>query len=213
VASLHILTGRALAWLYTKAWGRSGLHWFDHRIDFLRGPHFWYWQERGILGSQMIRSGDHVLDLCCGEGFYDLMYFSDRAKQIDALDMDSRAIKSAMAKNDRGNVHFYICDVVRDDFPSAKYDTVLCFSALQQLTEGQLHDLLPKIRGAMNPGGLFFGSVSVIPENKVLVDEEGIRSCLGFYFQSVELHSSPWPNGRIEWYFDCRNPLAAEIGQ
>jgi ubiquinone/menaquinone biosynthesis C-methylase UbiE len=208
MASIQIRGGRAVAWIYNKAWARYGLHWFDHRFDFLSGPQSWYWQERGVLGSQAIRPGDKVLDLCCGEGFYDLTYFSRRAGRIDALDIDSRAIQIASFRNHCPNVNFYLRDVVHDDFPDTNYDAVLCFSALQQLTETQLDDLLRKIPRILKPSGLFFGSVSVTPDNGVFVSEDRIRSPFSRYFQSIELNFSPWPNGRIEWYFRCQRPLS-----
>ena len=61
LAWLHISIGRVLAWVYAKAWRRYHLGWFDHRFDFLQGPEFWDWQERGILGTQAIPRGGEVL--------------------------------------------------------------------------------------------------------------------------------------------------------
>jgi hypothetical protein len=40
---------------------------------------------------------------------------------------------------------------------------ILCFSAPQQMSKAQLDTLLPKIN-ALKVGGIFFGSVSLIPE-------------------------------------------------
>jgi ubiquinone/menaquinone biosynthesis C-methylase UbiE len=180
------------------------LHWFDHRFDVLRGPEFWTWQERGVLGMQVIRAGAKVLDLCCGEGFYDRMYFAERASHIDALDMDGSAIDLAQALNRRRNLRFYKADVAQDEFPDSEYDTVLCFSALQQMSRAQLDVLLPKIRVALKAGGTFFGSVSLIPENVLLPTEDQVRPEFAAHFPRVELNCSTWPNGRIECYFRCQ---------
>jgi len=176
VASIHLAAGRIPAWIYRKVWGRAPLHWFDHRFDILRGPEFWTWQERGVLGMQVIPAGAKVLDLCCGEGFYDRMYFAERASSVDALDMDGSAIDLAQALNRRRNLRFYKADVAQDNFPDTEYDTILCFSALQQMSRAQLDTLLPKIRAAVKAGGSFFGSVSLIRENLLLRTEDQVRA-------------------------------------
>jgi SAM-dependent methyltransferase len=204
VGSLHIAFGRVLAWIYRKVWGPCGLHWFDHRFDLLRGPEFWIWQERGVLGMQVISPGAKILDLCCGEGFYDRMYFAERARQIDALDMDGNAIALARALNRQTNLRFFTADVVEESFPDNDYDVILCFSALQQLSRTQLDRLLPRIRTALKAGGIFFGSVSLTPENDLLRTEDQVRPEFAAYFHSVELNCSGWPNGRVECYFRCR---------
>jgi SAM-dependent methyltransferase len=205
LAWLHISIGRVLAWVYAKAWGRYHLGWFDHRFDFLQGPEFWYWQERGILGTQAIPRGGEVLDLCCGEGFYDRIYFSTRAEKIDALDRDPAAIREAMTGNTNPNVKFYVNDVARDPFPDSEYDVVLCFSALQQMDTSELDALLSKIQAVLKPTGIFFGSVSLIPQNLVLRREEDVNALLGQYFTSVRMNSSVWRGGRVECYFTCRS--------
>jgi ubiquinone/menaquinone biosynthesis C-methylase UbiE len=203
LASLQIAFGRVLAWIYRKVWGRCRLHWFDHRFDLLRGPEVWIWQERGVLGMRVISRGAKILDLCCGEGFYDRMYFAERADRVDALDIDASAIAMAQALNRQANLRFFTADVVEEKFPDNEYDVILCFSALQQMSRIQLETLLPKIRAALKRGGTFFGSVSLIPENGLLRTEDQVRPEFAAHFQSVELNCSPWPNGRIECYFRC----------
>ena len=204
VATLHIGIGKLLSRIYVKLWAQWDLHWFDHRFDLLRGPEFWIWQERGVLGIQEIFPGAKVLDLCCGEGFYDRFYFANRAGQIDALDIDRKAIGLAQALNRRRNLRFCVGDIVEKGFPDSDYDVILCFSALQQMSRIQLETLIPKIRKTLKANGVFFGSVSLIPENDLFKTEEQVRAELAGYFQSVELNSLPWPNGRVECYFRCK---------
>jgi cyclopropane fatty-acyl-phospholipid synthase-like methyltransferase len=153
---------------------------------------------------QVIRAGAKVLDLCCGEGFYDRMYFAERANRVGALDMDRNAIDLAQDLNRRRNLRFYKADVARDEFPDSEYDAILCFSALQQMSRGQLDTLLPKIRTALKAGGTFFGSVSLTPENVLLRTEDQVRPEFAKHFPRVELNCSPWPNGRVECYFECK---------
>lgn len=156
------------------------------------------------FGMQVIPVGAKVLDLCCGEGFYDRMYFAERASSVDALDMDGSAIDLAQTLNRRRNLRFYKADVAQDNFPDTEYDTILCFSALQQMSRAQLDVLLPKIRAAVKAGGSFFGSVSLISENILLRTEDEVGAEFAKHFPSVELNCSPWTNGRVECYFQCQ---------
>ena len=196
--------GRCLANTYAWIWGRCKLRWFDHRFDFLRGPGFWYWQERGILGRQSIAEGGMVLDLCCGDGLYDSVYFGDRAGTLHAVDREPEAIRTARKFYKKSNVEYFVNDVVRDPFPSTGYDTILCFSALQQIEREALRGLLLKIHQALNAGGVFFGSISVLSSSERFKNEYDVRLPLEHCFPSVKLFASKWPSGRTEWYFECR---------
>jgi 2-polyprenyl-3-methyl-5-hydroxy-6-metoxy-1,4-benzoquinol methylase len=53
---------------------------------------------------QVIPAGLKVLDLCCGEGFYDRMYSAEWANRVEALDMEGNAINLAQALNRRRNL-------------------------------------------------------------------------------------------------------------
>jgi hypothetical protein len=61
----------------------------------------------------------------------------------------------AKALSHRRNLRFYKADVAQDNFPDTKYDTILCFSALQQMSRAQLDTLLPKINLALRPNSYF----------------------------------------------------------
>jgi cyclopropane fatty-acyl-phospholipid synthase-like methyltransferase len=153
---------------------------------------------------QTIPAGAKVLDLCCGEGFYDRMYFAGRASRVDALDVDGNAIVLAQGLNRRRNLRFYKADVAQDEFPGSEYDMILCFSALQQMSRIQLDTLLPKVRAALKAGGgTFFGSVLLVPENPLLRTEDQVGPEFAAHFPRVELNCSAWPNSRVECYFRC----------
>jgi hypothetical protein len=76
-------------------------------------------------------------------------------------------------------------------FPDTEYDAVLCFSALQLMSRIQLETLLPRIREALRVSGVFFGSVSLIPENTLMHTDDQVRAEPAPYFQSIELNCSP----------------------
>ena len=84
VSGFLIWINKVVAHRYVRLWSGLGKPWFDHRFDYLRGPEYIWWQERGVLGNFSIPEGSSILDLCCGDGFYDKHYFSRRAARIDA---------------------------------------------------------------------------------------------------------------------------------
>jgi len=109
--------GSIIGILYTKSWGFLNISWFNHLFDHLCGPSNWHWYERGILGYRIIRPGDIVLDLCCGDGIYSGLFYSQRAKFVDAIDRDDRALSYARRRYQRDNVQFNKMDVINEDFP------------------------------------------------------------------------------------------------
>lgn len=194
-----IRLGAAVALVYTKVWARQRLHWFDHDFDYLRGPSSWYWQERGVLGVGAIAAGAKVLDIGCGDGFYDINYFATRAAHIDALDRDIRALPRTQHRK----IHFSACNIVSDPFPGSQYDVIVCFSVLQQMNEAELSNILPKLRSALKQDGVFFGSVSIMAENAIMRSQSDVNDWLASAFRVTELHCSQWPGDRVECYFRC----------
>ena len=55
---------------------------------------------RGFFGSEVVRDGDEVLDIGCGDGFFSMRFFSERASHVDAIDTDAEAICVAHAGDD-----------------------------------------------------------------------------------------------------------------
>ncbi|MGB6785765.1 MAG: hypothetical protein WBE60_07795 [Nitrosotalea sp.] len=56
------------------------------------------WLNRGFYSRQAIRKGDIVMDIGCGNGFFDYFLFSDIASSIDAIDANEDALRIAKKK-------------------------------------------------------------------------------------------------------------------
>ena len=195
-AEVHIAVGRALAWTYEKVWSLRKLRYFDHRFDYLRGPHYVNWQERGILGAQAIPQRGKVLDLCCGDGFYTKNYYAPRASHVDGIDLDDSAIGMAKRRNGARNAAFFVGDVTCMGFPGRNYDVVLFFSALHFISEERRTALLSKIVASLKPDGVLVGSATL--------PRESLQALLTLHFKQVHLWEYDWGKGRIESYFECR---------
>src|SRR4051794_29555537 len=82
---------------------------FDHRID--RGR--WsdtgnsYWLDRGVLNRIVMKRGCRVVDVGCGDGFYDKHFYASVASHIDAFDVDETAIAHARAHSAAANIAYH----------------------------------------------------------------------------------------------------------
>lgn len=209
--------GKFVGWLYSRLWPILGVSWFDHRFDYLLGPGYWYWSERGVLGAQAIQEGDSVLDLCCGDGLFSALFYGVKAGHVDAVDRDARAIALARRRYARSKISYSVADAVVDEFPGSGYNVVFLFSAIEHFSAEAGARLLQKIGNSLCvKGGVLLGSTPLVTtrgghnfehDNEFLSAEQ-LRSFLSSHFKSVELWCSPWPRGRMEGYFRCREPIA-----
>lgn len=142
--------------------GRVAPEWYDQRISL----HTWrrrriemqYTLHRGVLSQTVLREGDRVLDLCCGDGFYDYYFFAPVASVVDALDRDPGAIAHARTVHQDERVRYHVRDVLDGGFPSPFYDVIVLNGALDHFDESELDRLLRKTQESLANGGAVVGS-------------------------------------------------------
>jgi len=205
-------------WLYRNA----PPHFFNHRMGIFKfafgkgdpvGPYSYY---RGFFCSEVIQEGDRLLDIGCGDGFFTKRFYSMKCSQIDAIDIDPGAIKSARRYNSGRNTCYYELDAVRSPFPGNVYDIVVWDGALGHFSREDSERVIRKIRDVLSPEGVFAGSES-------LGREEGGYDHLQFFslddlyllfkphFRHVQIRSVDYrigwgcDLGRSEAYWRCSN--------
>jgi SAM-dependent methyltransferase len=139
-------------------------HFFDHRIGafgFATGPGTPFGYYRGYFATELIRPGDHLLDIGCGDGFFDRRFFGPRAAHVDAVDIEPRAIAHASRHNAAPNVSYVLLDAIKEPFPRASYDVVVWDGGLGHVSTAETEVVLPKIREALADHGVFTGSESL----------------------------------------------------
>jgi 2-polyprenyl-3-methyl-5-hydroxy-6-metoxy-1,4-benzoquinol methylase len=222
-ASIVLRMARFIALAYTNLWGSFDLPWFDHRFDWLRGPENWVWNERGIYGAKIIRPGDKVLDICCGDGIYSGLYYSMFAGLVHAIDRDERALSLARKRYSRENVKFFKVDVTKEDFPLENYDVILMFAAIEHFSVEQGTQILQRIARALSASsnGSFLGSTPIFGEvtghghpehDNEFTSIEQLQDFLSPHFAEIEFWSSKWGlrGERKETYFLCKKPIVHE---
>lgn len=218
------LLRRHYAGKFRRQWelGRTPPHFEDNRIfmfnfvfdDSIRhiGLSPFY---RGFFSSEVIASGDKVLDIGCGDGCFTMRFFSERASRIDALDVELSAIKAAETDNGASNVHYFLADAVLQDFPSNNYNVVVWDGAIGHFSNGDINRMLKKIVKAMRPDGIFVGSESLGHEGAdhltVFETIEDVFNLFKPFFKYIQLrqvdYELKWTHGfiRKEVYWRCSN--------
>ena len=147
-------------------WSKEGPHFFNHRIgcfDFMFGnasgggyPYY-----RGFFVSELLRQGDRLLDIGCGDGFFTKRFFSKRCENIDAIDVEADAIESAQRHNAASNIRYYLLDAVVQPFPAKQYDVAVWDGAIGHFAATTTKAMLEKIILALASDGIFSGSESL----------------------------------------------------
>jgi SAM-dependent methyltransferase len=189
-------------------------HYYDHRAGSLlfaagQAPPFGMF--RGFLAAQVMRDGDAVLDIGCGDGFFASRFFSPRAGLVDSIDIEPAAIAHATRHNGAANVTYHLLDAVEQPFPRPRYDVIVWDGALGHFPPDVTRRMLRKIGAALNDGGVFVGSESLGAEGhdhlQFFDDLEALRAVLADEFATAQVSQMDYviPGGllRHEGYWRC----------
>jgi SAM-dependent methyltransferase len=202
--------------LQYRQWRLSGEmpHFYDHRVGsllFAAGAAPGFGMFRGFLAAQVMRPGDVVLDIGCGDGFFASRFFSPRVAHVDSIDIEPSAIAHATRHHGAPNVSYHLLDAVAAAFPRSTYDVVVWDGALGHFPPDVTRQMLAKIRGALRDDGVFVGSESLGEEGhdhlQFFDDLEALRALLADEFATVQLGQMDYeiPGGtlRREGYWRC----------
>jgi SAM-dependent methyltransferase len=209
---------------YTSRFRRDWLlsrdlpHFFNQRITFFnfaftgncRGP---FALSRGFYASEVVREGDRVLDIGCGDGFFTRRFLAERAAAVDALDVEPSAITAAERYNPCPKVRYYLRDAVDQPFPATRYDVIVWDGAIGHFPPDVLGTMLRKIADSLAPDGVFVGSESLGMEGhdhlQYFETLDDLRSVFARYFPCVALREQSYRIGhggdavRREAYWRC----------
>jgi SAM-dependent methyltransferase len=209
----RLLAGHYMS-VYRREWALATPgeqpHFFDHRVGAALltaghgNPYGWF---RAFYVAELLHPDDRVLDIGCGDGFFDRRFFSERCRSIDAIDIEPSAIAHAARHNAATNVSYRLLDAVKDDFPNPPYDVVVWDGALGHFAPTDTHLMLDKIRASLASGGVFAGSESLGTEGhdhlQYFESLEDVGSLLSAHFPHVALR-------RIEYATSRGGPLREE---
>jgi len=184
---------------------------FKHQINIGRWPiepSRWSYTARGVYSRENMFSQCKVLDLCCGDGIYSYLFFSDIAGVIDAVDNDSYAISYAERYFSSPSIRHHLLDIVNEPLPSNEYDFVVWNAAICYFEESEIRTILQKIVDAGKPSMKLTG---MLPKSNGWVDHktefsntEQVMLLLQNFFKSVEVKEVD-EGQAITFYFQASN--------
>lgn len=117
---------------------------------------------RGLYGLELIRPGETVLDIGCGDGGLTKRFLAIAANHVDAVDIEPTAITAAVAENSASNIEYHLLDAVNGKWPRERYDAICLDGALGHFSTGDTEILLKKVSESIGGNGIFFGSESLL---------------------------------------------------
>ncbi len=203
-----------------RDWGLSAEqpHFFDQRAGFFLTGYDqkvagFYGFTRGFNAAELIRPGDILLDIGCGDGFFTKRFFSKKCSQIDAVDIEPTAIEAAKTYNNDKKINYLLADAVATPFPRNDYDIIVWDGAIGHFAADTIKIMLQKIRSSLKPNGVFVGSESLGQEGhdhlQFFNSIDSMSSLFKPYFNQVALKSIeyeiPGNFNRQEAFWKCSN--------
>jgi SAM-dependent methyltransferase len=202
--------------VFRRQWrhAREMPHYFDHRIGsfaFAIGSGHPYTYFRGFFTAEMIREGDVLLDIGCGDGFFARRFYAPKCAHVDAIDIERSAISHASRRNPMPNIAYAVLDAVTQPFPRSQYDVIVLDGALGHFAPEPSRILLTKISEALTEDGVFVGSESLGLEGHDHLQHFStlteLGELLGNRFPHVQARSIdyviPSGDGRREAFWRC----------
>jgi SAM-dependent methyltransferase len=203
--------------LFIRDWqleARGRPQFFKHAMNLAHWPFDagrWAFVARGVYAREVMHRGCRVLDLCCGDGAYSRLFFSDIAGRVDAVDLDEHAIAYARKYHPGPQVYYQKMDIVVDPLPAQDYDVVVWNAAICYFAEPQIKAVLDKVIAASKPEMKLVG---MLPKANGWIDHKtefaeavDVDLFLRRFFAEVDVRQID-EGGAMSFYFRARAPLA-----
>lgn len=162
--------------------------------------------------ARLIKEGDSVLDIGCGDGGLTKRFFAPRASRVVAIDIEPSAIAEARRSNASPKIEYIEGDAVKGAFPQGPFNVVVLDGTLGHISKSDSEMLLSKIKDILAPDGYFCGSENVGRQDhdhlQIFETDEDIRNLLAPFFSSVEVSTSQYRiskhHVRSEALWTCR---------
>lgn len=183
---------------------------FNHQLNIYQWryePKLWSFTARGVYPREKMFQGCKVLDVCCGNGSYSYLFFSDIAGCVDAIDKDVNALAFARKNFALKNINYLEVDVIKDKFPSVDYDFIVMNAAISYFDEYEIDILLQKVAASGKDSMVLFGMTPVsnnyVDHKKEFSDSTDLEKVLGRYFGRVDIKIVDEGSGKSMYFSAC----------
>lgn len=212
----HLVTAAIARLVFLRDWqleAKGRPQFFKHAINlgrWAREPSRWSFTARGVYARQHMFRGCRVLDLCCGDGSYSYLFFSDIAGHIDAVDNDRQAIEYGRRFRAAPVIAYHKLDILNEAWPGKGYDVVVWNAAICYFTEAEIRQILDKIIRVGGPGmklcGMLPKANGWIDHKTEFADTASLEGLLREYFAVANIRELDECTA-ITFYFEASQPL------
>lgn len=149
---------RRIVPLSPARWGR-----LFSRLNFRRAE-----ECRVILRWLDARPGERILDIGCGDGYYDWR-ISRSGAHVTGIDLHEKRLAFARRHYGGDRVEFLSLDAERADFPAGSFDKALSLCVMEHL--GDDERVLANVSRAMKPGGCLTFSADSLSNDEITPEE------------------------------------------
>ena len=191
------LSAKVASLLFFRDWileSQGRPQFFKHQMNIERWPSEpdrWSFCARGVYSRENMFDKCKVLDVCCGDGSYSYMFFSDIAASIDAIDNDEYALKYAKKYSSRDSINYHLLDIISMPMPSRNYDFIIWNAAICYFDNHDIDLILRKFIDAGTPEMILTG---MLPKGNGWIDHKTefseaaeVKELLLRYFKIVDI--------------------------
>ena len=207
-------------------WGVDNPEHFDH---FLEQHYSWRKDkysivcERGVLSSIALqkegqKSLPRALELCCGDGFNTLHFYSVHAASITAVDFDTDAIANARKRNSAKNIEYQLCDI-RTQIPDGPFENIIWDAAIEHFTDEEVEGIFTQIMKSLAPSGVLSGytllenddgKMHLHQHEREFTSKSDLARLLSPHFKNVHVLQTAMPTRENLYFFASNGPLPFE---
>jgi len=115
-------------------------------------------------------AGECILDVGCGDGYYD-WHISRLGARVTGIDVHEKRLASARRRYGDERTEFLYMDAERADFPAGSFDKALSLCVMEHLRNDEL--VMRNVSRAMKPGGCFVFSADSLSNPEITSGERG----------------------------------------
>jgi len=150
---------RKISPLSPARWGRS-----FSRLNFRRVE-----EGKVILGWLDPRPGERILDIGCGDGYYDWR-ISRTGAAVTGIDLHEKRLAFARSRYGCDRLEFILQDAEGADFPQGSFDKALSLCVMEHL--GDDERVMANVSRALKPGGRFVFSADSLSHAGIRPEEK-----------------------------------------